>query len=196
MRSWFATAAFALLSPLAAFAAEGHPTLPASQVETGGDSLYVLDGKLTNEKGKEITLAHFKGKPVLISMFYATCPHACPMLVSDIRKIESQLDPKIRKDLQVVLVTFDPDRDTVDALHQLKKLHKVDDRWHFLRTDPGVVRELAAVLGIRYRFTPDGAIGHSSVITLLDREGAISGRVEGVRQPADDLVRKLGQMKK
>ncbi|HEY0840778.1 MAG TPA: SCO family protein [Vulgatibacter sp.] len=196
MRSWIAMAVLVLLSPFAALAAEGHPTLPASQVETGGDSLYVLDGKLTNQNGKEITLASFKGKPVLISMFYATCPHACPMLVSDIRKIEGQLDPKLRKELQVVLVTFDPDRDTVDALRELKKAHKVDDRWHFLRTDPGVVRELAAVLGIRYRFTSDGAIGHSSVISLLDREGAIAGRVEGVRQPADDIVRKLGQMTK
>ena len=195
MRSWLL--AIALLAPTAAFAADGHPTLPASKVETGGDSLYVLDGKYTDQDGKAVTLAKFRGKPVLISMFYATCPHACPMLVSDVKRIESGLDPAVRKDLQIVLVTFDPDRDTVDALRQLRELHKVEkDRWTFLRTNPGTVRELAAVLGIRYRFTPDGAIGHSSVITLLDRDGAVAGRVEGVRQPADDIVRKLNAMKK
>jgi len=195
MRSWLL--ALALLVPTAALAAEGHPTLPASKVETGGDSLYVLDGKLTDQDGKEVTLANFRGKPVLISMFYATCPHACPMLVSDVRKIDSQLDPALRKEVQVVLVTFDPDRDTPEALAKVREAHKVDkDRWTFLRTDPGFVRELAAVLGIRYRFTPDGAIGHSSVITLLDRDGAIVSRVEGVRQPADDIVRKLNAMKK
>lgn len=197
MRSWFAIAALTLLVPGAALAAEGHPTLPASKVETTGDSLYALDGPLTDQDGRQITLAHFQGKPVLISMFYATCPHACPMLVSDVKKIEAELDPAIRKDLQIVVVTFDPERDTVEALRQLRKLHKVDEkRWHFLRTDPELVRELAAVLGIRYRFTPDGAIGHSSVITLLDRQGAIVSRVEGVRQPADDIVRKLREMPK
>ncbi|HWV39650.1 MAG TPA: SCO family protein [Vulgatibacter sp.] len=195
MKPWIL--ALALLFPAAAFAAEGHPTLPASQVETGGDSLYVLDGKLTDQDGKEVTLEKFRGKPVLISMFYATCPHACPMLVSDIRKIDTRLDPAIREELQVVLVTFDPDRDSPEVLRNLRAAHEVDkDRWTFLRADHGFVRELAAVLGIRYRFTPDGSIGHSSVITLLDRDGAIAARVEGVRQPADDIVRKLNAMKK
>jgi len=171
---------------------EGHSTLPAGKVSQTGDSIYVLGGAYTDQDGKQVVLAQLAGKPVLITMMYATCPHACPMLISDIKRMEKALPAEVRKELRVVLVTFDPDRDTPEALKKLRDAHGVDtDRWTFLRTDAEKVRELAAVLGIRYRFAADGSIGHSSVITLLDRKGAIKGRLEGARQPNEDLVRKI-----
>lgn len=170
----------------------GHDTLPAAKVTQTGDSLYLLGGKFTNQDGAQVVLPQFKGKPVLITMFYGTCPHACPLLISDMKRVERSLDPKVAKDLQVVLVSFDPERDTPEAMRALADAHDVDTkRWSFLRTDEGKVRELAAVLGIRYRFASDGSIGHSSVITLLDKEGAIAGRIEGVNQPVEELARKV-----
>lgn len=181
-----------LLASSAALADEGHATMPAAEVSRTGDSLYLLGGSFTDQEGKQLVLAQLAGKPVLISMFYASCPHACPMLISDIKRVEKALDPEVRKDLRVVLVTFDPERDTTEALRKLRNAHGVDTaRWSFLRTDPDKVRELAAVLGIRYRFASDGSIGHSSVITLLDKKGAIAGRLEGARQPNEELVKKV-----
>jgi protein SCO1/2 len=45
------------------------------------------------------------------------------------------------------------------------------------------VRELAALLGVRYRQLPDGEISHSPVIVLLDQEGVVAQRMENA---ADD----------
>jgi protein SCO1/2 len=65
-------------------------------------------------------------------------------------------------------------------LAELARLHGVDGaRWHFARTSESSVRELAALLGIRYRKMAGGEIGHSPLIALLDRNGEVALRVEG-----------------
>lgn len=184
----------ALLVPTLAFAQE-HPVLPSQAPAETGDSVYLLGGSYTDQDGKAVRLEDFRGEPILISMFYATCPHACPLLISDIKRVERAVPGNLRGKLKVVLVTFDPVRDTEAKLRELRDAHGVDtSRWSFLRTDPETVRELAAVLGIRYRFGKDGAIGHSSVITALDAEGKIAGRIDGLKQPNDGLVQRLGGM--
>lgn len=181
-----------LLAPVAAPAAEGHATLPAAEVALSADSIYQLDGVFTDQDGRQLRLADLRGKPVLVSMFYASCPHACPMLISDIKRVEAALPPEVREQLQVVLVTFDPARDTPASLKALREAHQVDARrWRMLRTDPARVQELAAVLGIKYRFAPGGAINHSTVIALLDENGAIVERLEGLRQPEAPIVARL-----
>jgi protein SCO1/2 len=187
----FAMAAAAAL-PLAAGAQAGHERLPAAEAAAADDSVYLLGGAFENQEGEIVRLEHFAGRPVLIAMFYATCPHACPMLIADLKRIEQALPPEVRERLQVVLVTFDPARDTPEKMKALLEAHRVDaSRWSMLRTDPAKVRELAAVLGIRYRFAKNGAIHHSSVIALLDEGGAIVERIEGLRQPVDPIVEKL-----
>lgn len=186
--------AVSLLTSAPAFADADatHEVLPGAPSVITKSSLYILDGKLTDTEGKKLELKDLEGKPVLISMFYASCPMACPMLISEIKKIEAKLDDETKKDLRVVLVTFDPKRDTPKVLGELRDAHKVDNsRWMMLSAAPDFVEELAAVLGIRYRFGKSGAIHHSTSITLLDRKGVIVDRIEGLRQPVEELIGKL-----
>lgn len=172
----------------------GHQTLPADPV-AADESIYLLDGTYTDQKGNQVGLDLYKGHPVLISMFYATCPHACPMLIADIKRIEKALPEAQRKDLRVILVTFDPERDTVEKLDALATAHGLDpSRWKFLRTEPSKVQELAAVLGIKYRFAPNGDINHSSTISLLDHRGVVVERIEGLRQPEGPVVQRILRM--
>lgn len=179
------------LLPTGALAQE-HPMLPGQVPAETGDSLYLLGGSFTDQDGKAWRLEDLRGEPVLISMFYATCPHACPLLISDIKRVERAVPEHLRGKLRVVLVTFDPDRDTEAALRKLRDAHQVDtSRWSFLRTDANTVRALAAVLGIRYRFGNDGSIGHSSVITLLDGEGADR---RAPPQPHEGLARRAQEL--
>ncbi|AKU90179.1 SCO family protein [Vulgatibacter incomptus] len=189
---WLELLTLAALLPMTAGAEDRRAPPPARGPDRRADSLYLLGGGFTDQDGKQAILAQLAGKPVLISMFYSTCKYACPLLIGDIRRIEEALEPRIRAELRVVLVTLDPERDTPDVLRKLRDVHALDPaRWTFLHTDATKVRELAEVLGIHYRVAKDGAIGHSSVITLLDKEGAIAGRVEGVHQPIDLLVAKI-----
>jgi protein SCO1/2 len=90
-------------------------------------------------------------------------------------------------------VSIDPEHDTPEALRALARARGLDpSRWRLLGAPDDTVREVAAVLGIRYRRLADGSFNHSSVITLLDRAGVIQARVEGLGQPADALKESLG----
>ena len=169
---------------------EHHHAAPAAPPRT--DSVYELSASLVDQDGQKVGLDLFRGHPVLISMFYTTCPDACPLLIADLLRIERDLPAPTRADLRVVLVSLDPEHDTPEALRALANAHGLDlSRWRLLRAPDDTVREVAAVLGIRYRKLPEGGFNHSSVITLLDPSGVILTRVEGLGQPADAVRERL-----
>jgi protein SCO1 len=173
-----------------------HTTLEAGQVDPGS-SVYQLDTELTDQNGQKVKLATFRGKPVLITMFYGYCPHACPMLMAKLKRIEATLTPEARASLRVVLVSLDPKRDTPESLKKLAQVHGVDgSRWSLLWTREENVQEIAAVLGIKYRALPNGEMNHSSLITLLDREGVIDQRFDGLDNEMDAVVSRLNALAK
>jgi protein SCO1 len=176
--------------PPAAAQHHHHPAEPAAPPRS--DSVYELSASLVDQDGNTVGLDLFRGHPVLISMFYTSCRDACPLLIADLYRIERDLPPQTRADLRIVLVSFDPEHDTPEALRALAQAHDLDtSRWRLLRAPDDTVREIAAVLGIRYRRLPDGGFNHSSVITLLNPAGVILARVEGLGQPVDALRERL-----
>ena len=178
----------------AAWAQHVHQAPPAA-APPRSQSVYAVSAGLVDQQGQPVGLDLFRGHPVLISMFFASCPDACPLLIADIQRIEMELSPKARAELRVVLVSLDPERDTPEALQALARARGVDQsRWRLLRAPDDTVREIAAVLGIKYRRLPDGNFNHSSAITLLDRFGVVQTRVEGIGQPHADLLRRLRAM--
>lgn len=138
------------------------------------DSLYQLAMPLTDQAGKPAALDLARGSPVLVTMFYGSCPHVCPMLISTMQRLERELPEASRGRLRVLMVSLDPERDTPAKLAEVAARHGVDlRRWTLARAGPKDVRRLAAALNIQYRQLPDGEFNHSTVITLLDAQGRI-----------------------
>jgi protein SCO1 len=138
------------------------------------DSIYQLHAQLTTQQATAAGLDIYRGHPTLISMFYGSCPAACPMLITAMQVYESRLDEPSQARLRVLLVSFDAARDTPGELDRLARLHRTDPaRWTFSSAAEQHARQIAAVLGISYRRLPDGDFDHSLLITLLDEEGRI-----------------------
>src|SRR5690606_33469815 len=130
--------------------------------EFSDESIYQLESEWTNQSGKKVELKDFNGKPVVFTMFFASCNYACPILVYDMKKIESKLSPEELKDYQFVLVTIDPDKDTPEALNEFAKKFNLDlNRWSLLTGDKDDILELAAVLGFKFKKEADGQFSHS-----------------------------------
>lgn len=154
-----------------------------------GDSVYQLDIPLTNQDARASKLADLRGSPVLIAMFYTSCKYVCPLIVDSMRNVDKGLTPEERSHLRVVLVSFDPDHDTPQTLKAVAQERHLDlPRWTLDRTDAESVRKLAAVLGVQYRAIENGDFNHSTVISLLDREGRIAARSSRTGEADPDLL--------
>ena len=147
-----------------------------SQAVLPGNSVYQLGATLTDQDGHDFKLASQRGHPVIISMFYNSCQFVCPMLIDTLRATEDGLSAAQRKKIAVLLVTFDPVRDSVAVLKSIATQRQIDlDSWTLARTDAASVRKLAAVLGIQYRLLDNGDYNHTTALILLDGEGRIAG---------------------
>ncbi len=172
---------------------------PDAAIPTGplpSDSVYQLPLELLDQDGRTVALGHTRGHPTVVSMFYASCPSACPTLISDIKAFEAGIQPQLREDLRVVLVSFDPVKDTPAALDELATTHDLDrSRWTLSApVQADQVRTLSTVLGISYRQLDSGHFNHSALIILLDAEGRPVAQVEGLNQSPDPLVAALRSM--
>jgi protein SCO1/2 len=156
------TAAAACCAP------ELKPSAPLS-----ARSLYQLDAKWTNDAGAAVQLASLRGKPVVLAMFFAQCEYACPMLVNDIKRLRAALPDAVREKTQIVLVSFDVERDTPAALRAYRERAGLDVNWTLLRGDSNAVQELAMLLGVKFKQDARGQFAHSNLMTVLNSDGEI-----------------------
>ncbi|MCC6414793.1 MAG: SCO family protein [Opitutaceae bacterium] len=154
---------------------------PAEETPLTPRSLYQLGATFTNDRGEAITLAQFRGRPVVLTMFFASCGYACPLLVSDMTRIQDALPPDLGDTTAYVLVSFDTKRDTPAALARYRADRELGPQWHLLHGDDDAVSELAALLGVKYRLEANGMFAHSNLITVLNREGEIVHRRNGLQ---------------
>src|SRR6185436_19077243 len=87
-----------LLLPFSLLAAEPLPPCCRLALPAGpptDKSLYLLDSKWTSDVGREIKLGVLRGRPQIVAMFFTHCEYACPILVSELKTIESKLPPEV-----------------------------------------------------------------------------------------------------
>jgi len=148
-------------------------------------SLYQLDSVWTNDASTPLHLAALKGRPQLVTMFFASCEYACPILVHDMKRIEAALPANLRTNVGYTLVSFDSERDRPAALAQFRRNHKLEAGWTLLHGAPDDVLELAALLGVKFKKDARGQFAHSNIITVLDANGEIVFQQVGLnRDPA------------
>jgi len=152
----------------------GVALLAPAQASDRDASLYQLKENLQSQDGRPIGLDTWRGQPVLVTMFYGSCPATCPLIIDTLRAVEKKLDEPRRKQLRVLLVSLDHERDTPAALRKLADERRVDTaRWTLAHADEASVRRIAAALGIQYRKLPNGEFSHSTIISVLDPAGKI-----------------------
>ncbi|QOR40541.1 SCO family protein [Billgrantia diversa] len=112
---------------------------------------------------------------------YTYCPDVCPMNMAVMRQIMQGLDEEQRSRVVPVLVSLDPERDTLERLGEYVAYFGAD----FIGATGSQeqLEELAGRYGVMWRRveTPDSAmeytIDHSSSLFLVDRNGSILQRV-------------------
>lgn len=156
------------------------------------NSIYQLESVWKNETGEKMMLNELKGKKQIMAMVFTSCSYACPLIVNDMKKIESQIK---RNDVDFLLISIDPKRDTPEALIQYAKNNKLEvNSWHLLTGDENSISELAAVLGFKYKKQPDGSFSHSNIIYVLNEDGEVAYQHFGLNQDVQDVLDELKKL--
>jgi protein SCO1 len=151
-----------------------------------------LDFKLTDDQGKAVSGADYRGKVVLLYFGYTHCPDVCPLTLAQLHVVMQRLGT-LADGARILFVSVDPTRDTPAVLHAY--VNAFDPRAVGLTGDPRVIEALVK----RYRsaFTREPAssdgnyeVSHSSAIYIFDRGG--NARVLSTpTDTQDDLVHDL-----
>ncbi|MBI2498208.1 MAG: SCO family protein [Opitutae bacterium] len=175
--------------PAACCAATGKIKNAESKIENyTQESLYQLDVTFTDDTGKTVALGDLRGRPVVLDMFFASCGYACPLTVTDMLAIQDRLPAALRDRAVFVLVSFDVARDTTEVLAKYRTQRGLDRQWVLLRGTDDSVRELAALLGVKFKQEADGMFAHSNIVTILNAQGEIVHQRLGLKGGLDEAV--------
>jgi len=125
--------------------------------------------------GGPVALEDFRGKVVLLYFGYTFCPDVCPTNLGFIAAAMEQLAAAESEQVQVLFVSVDPERDTLEKLQAYAGFFH--PRVIGITGTPDQVAQAAALYGAAYRKVPqpDSATGylvdHSANTYLLDRSG-------------------------
>jgi protein SCO1/2 len=151
----------------------------------------IPDFALQDQTGKTVHLSDFRGEVVAVSFLYTQCPiaTACPMTTAKFSRINAELVKKGWGHL--LIVTVDPERDTVPVLADYAKRAGADPkRWKFLTGTPTAVADVASNFGVVYY--PEGnQIIHGQAVAVIDKAGRLSSIYYGERWEAPHIVRDL-----
>lgn len=166
--------------------------LPLAHAADRTASLYQMHEKLLSQDGKALDLDVYRGQPVLVTMFYGSCPATCPLIIDTLRAVERKVDEPRRQQLRVLLVSLDAGRDTPVALRKVADERRIDTtRWTLAHADAAAVRRIAAALNIQYRQLPNGEFSHSTIISVLAPDGRILAQSAELGSADPEVLRAL-----
>ena len=136
------------------------------------------DFELTSPDGKEISSEIFRGKVMLIYFGYTYCPDVCPMALSHLKVGMLELAEQ-SKEVQVLFVSIDPERDTPEKLKEYVPYFHPD----FIGLTGSVkdVAEVSRQYGARYfkeyvESVEGYFMAHTDAVFLVDQKGRYRGR--------------------
>lgn len=184
----------ATLRVLNASAAEGAFSDPPLASEAGASLPPRLDRaapslRLVDQHGHDVSLEHFRGRPVFVTFAFGHCETVCPVVVRDVLRACDQvpdLDPV------ALIVTLDPWRDVPTRLPALAEQWELGTRGHVLS---GTIDQVEGVLDhwnvTRARNETTGDVVHSRVVYVIDRNGTIAFVTSGTTADLVALARQL-----
>lgn len=177
-----------VIPTLAQHGHQNHNALDAAEINSE-HSVYHNNAIWTNHRNETFRLSELKGKPVVITMFYGNCIQVCPILIRDAKRVFTAVDSSLRDDVQVLAITFDTTNDTPEVLKAYAEEKDLNiPQWHFLTGSSSAIRELAMMLGVQFTKKSDGHFAHSNLVTVLDGQGKVVYRLEGLNQPVEEAA--------
>lgn len=152
--------------------------LSAPQAHGVSADVYANPARWQDETGQMIALSDLRGKKTVFALFYSSCKTICPMTVKSLKEMEA----KLGRDVQFVLVTIDPTdagQDGTGKIREFIEAQKIPPKWKVLASDKTNTRNLAAALGLGFADKPaNGNLHnmHSLAVAVVKANGSVAGQ--------------------
>jgi protein SCO1/2 len=160
--------------------------LAAKPLAVGGR---VPDFTLVDQAGRRVALSSLHGKVLAVNFIYTRCalPQFCLRVSNNFGVLQKRFARQLGGDLVLLTITFDPQRDTPEALARYASQWKADPKtWHFLTGPVTDVRRVCSQFGVDY-FPDEGLMNHSLRTAIIDREGTLVASIEGNQYTPEQL---------
>ena len=130
------------------------------------------DITLVDQHGRSVSLASLKGKPALFDFIYTSCPGPCLLLTTQMKQVANRLGPRLGKDVRIVSITVDPERDHPAQLLAYASKQNADvNGWLFLTGTPKQIDDVMARFNVIRKREANGTVDHVLEFFLVDGNG-------------------------
>ena len=155
------------------------------------------DIELVGPGGEPVALSDFEGQVVAVYFGYTFCPDVCPISLAKLNRARTMLGEDADQ-VQVVMVTVDPARDTVEVLEEY--MSNFDESFIGLTGPEDDIDRIATVYGIYHQAQESTSaagylVDHTSTVMVIDKNGELKLLVPydmTDEEVADDLAYLVG----
>ena len=154
-------------------ACDRSPGTHASKVTSTGEAMVGGPFQLVDQDGRPADQSLLKGKWSAVFFGYTYCPDVCPTTMQALAGAEAKLGDKA-KNLQVVFVSVDPERDTPTQLKTYLSTPAFPKGAIGLTGTPAQVAAAAKAYRVYYQKEGQGegyTVAHSSIVYLMNPAG-------------------------
>jgi protein SCO1/2 len=144
---------------------------------------------LQDHYGNRFDNAQLEGKPYVADFFFTSCPTMCPVMTTQMKRIQNKVGDKIN----LLSISIDFKHDTPERMQAYIEKNHIDTKnWFFLRGDEEQLKEVGDY-GFFTAFGEDdqapGGYYHSSYFYLIDSKKRIRGIYDGMmEEDVDKLI--------
>jgi protein SCO1 len=161
-----------------------------SRLERRVVNVPIKDFVLVDQNNRAFNFATLRGKLVVVTFGYTTCPDICPLTTAALRQLQDRLGRDERSRVYLLMITTDPEVDSPAVLAAYAKRYSVDlSNWSFLSGDPAVLAKVWKAFGVTVQRRARGLIDHTSLTALVDGRGVMRYVYYGTA-PDTDIVGK------
>jgi protein SCO1/2 len=149
----------------------------------------IPDCILTNQEGRVIHTAEFKGQALAFTFFFSRCPlpSFCPRMNNNLAAAQRALRPDAtRTNWQLLSISFDPGFDTPENLKGFATLLREDSyHWDFATAGSDELRKLGGAFGLQF-WRENGSFSHNLRTVVVNAAGRVQRVFKGNEwQPAE-----------
>jgi protein SCO1/2 len=145
---------------------------------------------LLNQDGNRFDSTTLRGKVIVLNFIFTTCTDVCPLFTANFAQLQRSLKNEHAGNVFLISITTDPEVDSPKVLKSYAQRYGADfQNWAFLTGSEAQLKQVWRGFGVRVIKKGRGLVQHTSLTTVIDRQGIRRFNFFGEKWQLKDLLR-------